>query len=299
MATQMIVIYSRDADGEIVATLPTWTHHVVLDSAGTPLVSQPTPGSFSAVAGATGAYRVAVTLDAGQSLVGLVTAGAQEYAVTPRYADLLDAPTAAEVATAVDAPSAAEIAAAVEAAITIPVPPTPEEIAAEIDDVLSAAHGSGPWLGSSVQVVTSTDGAVAKSPAGLARTVAVGALVEDAIGPLTAGDSHTVTRTVEIVPGGETVAKAWLTIKTDASVLDASAIAQLEITPTDVPGTGHVEDAGASGTAVLRFDLAAGLTRDLVPGRVYDVRVRTSGGRVATVERGRLAVVLSPTRAIA
>jgi hypothetical protein len=283
MATKTITIRSYDEDGAPVAEAPTWVHYVVPGAA-----PQPTPPAFSAVDGATGAYRVTVELAVGQTLVALAQAGAYPVEVSLAHRDLLDVPTAAEVASEVDAPSAAAIAAEVDAPTT-----------AEIDAALSAAHGEGSWKSASVQVVTSVDGAVATTPAGLARTLSVGALVGGAIGPLSAGDSHTVARTVEGVPDGETIAKAWLTLKVDSSLPDDRAAAQLVITPTNAAGTGHVEDTGGDGTAVLRFDLPATRTTDLVPARAYDVRVLTSGGTVATLERGTLSVVLSPTRAIA
>lgn len=102
-----------------------------------------------------------------------------------------------------------------------------------------------------------------------------------------AGDDFYVRKTVDDVPAGRTVAKAWLTIKAEYADADPGLV-QKAITTSDVPGTGQIEDAGASGTAILRFDLedtdtdVVGLTE-----RVFDVQVKLDNGNVSTPFSGR------------
>lgn len=114
----------------------------------------------------------------------------------------------------------------------------------------------------------------------------------------TAGDDLEVQRTVTGVPTGQTVDKAWLTVKAAAADADPG-IFQKAITTTDVPGTGRITDAGSSGTATLRFDLTAANTALLTAGTeyFYDVQVKTSGGKIYTVESGKMIARRSVTAA--
>ena len=102
-----------------------------------------------------------------------------------------------------------------------------------------------------------------------------------------AGDDFYVRKTVDDIPAGRVVAKAWLTVKADYDDADPGLV-QKAITTTEVAGTGHIEDAGAGGTAILRFDLtdtdtnAIGLTE-----RVFDVQVKLDNDNVSTPFSGR------------
>lgn len=108
-----------------------------------------------------------------------------------------------------------------------------------------------------------------------------------------------VRRTVSGIPSGLT--KAWLTIKTDKDDLDAAADLQKEITISEVVGTGHIEDAGAGGTATLRFDITGVETAALGYGRRYhyDIQVLDAGGPTSpdTIEMGTIQFLQGVTDA--
>ena len=114
-----------------------------------------------------------------------------------------------------------------------------------------------------------------------------------------AGDDLTVTRTITGVPAGDTLAKAWLTVKRRQRDLDAAAIFQKEITPVDVPGTGEITDTGGDGTGAVRFDLADEDTLLLEPlrGYYYDIQVLTANGFIYTPETGRMTALRGYTDA--
>lgn len=99
----------------------------------------------------------------------------------------------------------------------------------------------------------------------------------DAIEGFVVGDDLQVRRTIGNIPATQTVIKAWFTIKSQVSDLDPG-IMQKVITQSDNPGTGRIEDAGASGTAIVRFDLTPADTLLLTPKTKYwfDIQLRTS-----------------------
>lgn len=94
----------------------------------------------------------------------------------------------------------------------------------------------------------------------------------------------------ETLASGVTVSKAWLTVKAKLSDADVDALVQKEITTTNVPGTGEIEDNGTGDTdPVLRFDLDPDDTEAIgVSPRHYDVQVLTSGSKLYTAEKGRI-----------
>lgn len=109
-----------------------------------------------------------------------------------------------------------------------------------------------------------------------------------------AGDDLDLERDVTNVTPSDPLTKAWLTIKTSASVLDASATLQKVITTAQVVGTGHITQDGSeengNGTASLLFQLTAANTTTLgVTQRYYfDIQTKTNSGKIATVERGTI-----------
>ncbi len=117
------------------------------------------------------------------------------------------------------------------------------------------------------------------------------------------GDALTIRRTIDRqgsgLASGATLTKAWLTIKSSFDDTDPSALVQKEITTTDQPGIGQIEDDGAGDVdPVVRFDLlaadteaivdAARVTAGLVTEKYYDIQVLTSAGGPYTGERGRI-----------
>lgn len=114
---------------------------------------------------------------------------------------------------------------------------------------------------------------------------------DDLIDKFCVGDDIEVRRTITRIPTGQTVSKAWLTIKTDIAHTDAEAVVQKEIDTNSVAGVGQIENTGGAGTAVLRFELTKTDTKLLAPGKSYyhDVQLLTSAGKISTPFRGKTA----------
>lgn len=104
----------------------------------------------------------------------------------------------------------------------------------------------------------------------------------------------TIDRAASGVPTGVTISKAWLTVKASPSDADPGLL-QKEITTTDVPGTGQIENDGTGDVDfVVRFDLTRTDTLAIgeaaVAGeRYFDVQVLASDGNPYTAENGRVA----------
>lgn len=116
----------------------------------------------------------------------------------------------------------------------------------------------------------------------------------------TVGDDENVPVSIPNVPTGQSVTKAWFTVKTDLAVVDASAVFQKTITRTAAPGVGQiVNDGSVGGTAKLNFEVTQTDTLTLVPGRdtYYDVQFLTSAGKLVTIQRGQIIAVPQTTLA--
>lgn len=102
------------------------------------------------------------------------------------------------------------------------------------------------------------------------------------------GDVFSIRRTVNKIPSSRTVVEAWLTVKAAIADVDASATFQKIITSSDVAGTGQIEDTGADGSAVIRFDLTAANTTAMTTGTVYyyDIQIRLDNSSILTLESG-------------
>lgn len=115
------------------------------------------------------------------------------------------------------------------------------------------------------------------------------ATIKDAAGNDPArGDHAAIVRTVTSVPAGDTIDKAWLTIK--AELGDGYPILlQISVTPaTNLSTVGRITDTGADGTAGFQINIQpadyAALQADIK--YVYDLQVRTLAGIISTLERG-------------
>lgn len=114
------------------------------------------------------------------------------------------------------------------------------------------------------------------------------------------GDDYEISRTITGVPGSDTIATAWLTMKTAIGNADPGLF-QKEITSVDVPGTGQITDTGADGTGAVRFDLEPADTALPTPGTpaVYDIQIQTTAGKTYTPEIGTFTTVQAVTDATA
>lgn len=102
------------------------------------------------------------------------------------------------------------------------------------------------------------------------------------------GDVFSIRRTVNKIPSSRTVVEAWLTVKAAVADVDASATFQKIITSTDSAGTGQIEDTGADGSAVIRFDITAANTTAMTASTsyFYDIQIRLDNSAILTLESG-------------
>jgi hypothetical protein len=121
-----------------------------------------------------------------------------------------------------------------------------------------------------------------------------------AITGFAAGDDLDVTRTVTNIPTGQTLTKAWLTLKVNRFDADLAALLQKAITATSVGGVGQITNTGGSGTGALLFQLTNVDTLALPIGvdAPYDIKVLTSANKVYTVEQGLYRSTRRITQAI-
>ena len=90
------------------------------------------------------------------------------------------------------------------------------------------------------------------------------------------------------VPAGSLMSTGLLTIKLTETAPDSAIVISKTITTTNVPGTGHIVDDGASGIGEIRFDLPAVDTGLLIPDVQYRywVDIVLDSGEPSTLERG-------------
>lgn len=123
-----------------------------------------------------------------------------------------------------------------------------------------------------------------------------------AISGFAVGDDIEVYRTITNIPTGESVDKAWLTVKASISDLDEAALIQKQITATLDNDEGIIADDGSLGTAILRFFLTSSNTSALGnPARgtgsfPYDIQLKTSSGKIFTAEIGTITAVAQVTQ---
>lgn len=106
------------------------------------------------------------------------------------------------------------------------------------------------------------------------------------------GDDLLIRRTIDRaesgIPTGVLITDAWFTVKSAIADLDAAALVDKQITTSDVPGTGQIEDDGtADADPIVRFDLTDADTRLIgTAHRKYDIQVKTALGGIYTGEKG-------------
>ena len=109
------------------------------------------------------------------------------------------------------------------------------------------------------------------------------------ISSIVAGDDLDVKRTVTGIPAGQTIAKTWLTFQPAPGGADPGLLQKM-ITPNLVAGVGHITDDGnGDGIGELLFNLTAADTLAL-PVEIsipYDIKIRTSAGKIYTAEQGK------------
>ncbi len=118
-----------------------------------------------------------------------------------------------------------------------------------------------------------------------------------------AGDDLDVIRTIGNLPAGQTLTKAWFTVKTEENLLlpgDTNIVFQKVITAINVPGQGQITDIGASGTGAVLFELTDTDTALLTAKTVFffDIQVLTSTGKLLTPELGRIRAEIQRTRSV-
>lgn len=117
----------------------------------------------------------------------------------------------------------------------------------------------------------------------------------------TAGDDWTIRRRVPNVPSGQQIAEAWFTVKENLEQEDSAAIIQKHVTSTvEEVGVGQIEQTGASGTAIIRFDLVPSETVLLKPWMTYyyDFQVLTNIGKYDTPDDGTIIAAPQVTRTV-
>lgn len=126
--------------------------------------------------------------------------------------------------------------------------------------------------------------------------------LSDSITGFVAGDDIEVSRVITEVPIGQTLTKAWLTVKRSTSDADPGLL-QKVITTTNVPGTGQVtDDADTDGSGEVRFDLTPADTVLLAIPYAngtfhFDIQVMTSAGKVYTPVAGTIVGTKEITKA--
>lgn len=100
-----------------------------------------------------------------------------------------------------------------------------------------------------------------------------------------AGDDLRVSVTVTGIPIGQTIIKAWLTIKNEKSDADNQAIVQKSVT------SGFVHSGSDPVTATFNLDLSAADTAACNPqvSYDYDIQVKTNTGLIDTPIIGQIA----------
>lgn len=146
-----------------------------------------------------------------------------------------------------------------------------------LDDI----SGAPEWLDIATLDPEWTDRAII----GLARFTMTA--FNNSLKPIVRGDTRKIERTFTGLPTGETIDKAWLTVKTSTSVNDPGLF-QVEITTT-ATASGQITDASTSDGQIAMNFIISGTNSALATGGaeyIYDIQVRTTTGTIHTLVMG-------------
>jgi hypothetical protein len=105
--------------------------------------------------------------------------------------------------------------------------------------------------------------------------------------PIVKGDTRKIQRTFTGLPAGETITKAWLTVKSTPAASDPGLF-QVEITATET-SSGQVTDATSTDGQIGMFFIISGTNSALATGGaeyLYDIQVKTSTNTIHTLVMG-------------
>lgn len=115
--------------------------------------------------------------------------------------------------------------------------------------------------------------------------------------PHVRGNDLDITRTVSVIPTGQTAQDAYLRVNAPTG---GTQLFEKHITSTLVSGQGQIEDTGSGdGIAIVRFEITATNSLLMTPGGTatapvnypYGIEIRTSAGKVYEFEQGVIPVV--------
>jgi hypothetical protein len=112
---------------------------------------------------------------------------------------------------------------------------------------------------------------------------------------LIAGDDWIFKRTLKNAPAGTDIAQVVVTFKRDVADADPGNV-QVTITQA-LTTSGQITAAGSSGTVQFWFQVPHATTKILSGWYQYDIQVKTSAGRLHTVEAGNALVKAQITQA--
>ncbi len=112
--------------------------------------------------------------------------------------------------------------------------------------------------------------------------------LSDVIDDYVAGDDLCIIREITGIPGGNVLTDAWFTVRDLEDFSGSSIIVQLSITTT-ATSQGEILDDGASGVAVVRFDITGTQTRTIgIVGYPFDIQIKLDDSRINTPVAGTI-----------
>lgn len=114
------------------------------------------------------------------------------------------------------------------------------------------------------------------------------------------GSNYQINRSITDVPTGQTIEKAWLTMKRNLTDSDVNSAMQKIISTADVVGTGQITNP-SDGNCTVRFDLHGSDWDRVVAGNMYefDIQLKTSDGYIYPAVLGSFVAIPRVTQALA
>ncbi len=110
-------------------------------------------------------------------------------------------------------------------------------------------------------------------------------------------NARIIDRDVDNVPSGDSLAKAYLTVKRNPEMTDLEALFQCTITPVSSPD-GLITDTGAGdNTGHVRFTVSGAKAAFRYIDYWYDLKVVSVAGEAETLLWGRIVPAMSVTAA--